>query len=402
MPTRPRRHKSRQAALPSGRSSHRAASQPPIHKFDSPKSMASLVKPKSKTSKKKKKKQLSSSKKKKHVEDSDDEFAMHGYKRLPNGLYEFIADDEVRICDEKAVRAILKGSKSKSDEPDSNSSSELVKVKPSDKIRWAFDLDELQTKIDAHIEEMTRMNSMTQLDGALREAEKRLKQLEEQQKQYQQNGTTPYDDNATGNDRVRDSSTSSSSSRVTHDDDHPNQSQSQSQSTCSSSSSSSSTSSSSTLAPTSRGRIRRPPSEAGAPLANYWGGTTTTTTTTTASKKRANHWNTEEYRRKNRLMFQGSDKLHGPSYLVDSSITSSDIDPIQPDRTANEIFQINPLWRVEWKDPFQRLRLKLETIPTTAFDQFKSFELPYQQFGDDMQEIQKKDVPPKFVQIEAS
>ena len=113
-------------------------------------------------------------------------------------------------------------------------------------------------------------------------------------------------------------------------------------------------------------------------------------------------WNTEEYRRKNRLMFQGHDKLHGPSYLIDSSITASDIDPIKPDRATNEIFQINPLWRVEWKDPFQRLRLKLETIPTTSFDQFQSFELPYQQFGDDMQEIQKKDVPPKFVQIEAS
>ena len=133
------------------------------------------------------------------------------------------------------------------------------------------------------------------------------------------------------------------------------------------------------------------------------------------------NWNSEEYRKRNREKFQGAAVVAAASQAAAAAAaaeaasasasaavaaaaayTSASLDPLVPDRLANEVFQLPASWRVQWQQPSHRLINKIAFMPTTEFDIPRSFELPFDLFGTAMLKFQKKDIVPKFQMVTQS
>lgn len=163
---------------------------------------------------------------------------------------------------------------------------------------------------------------------------------------------------------------------------------------------------------TKRGRISKKPEPAGKPL-----GALGAVRADVPKKAAAPRWSSEEYVRLNRLKFQeprtetqraeAAASASAAALAVVSAATAaavaaaaaytpSTLDPLAPDRSANEICQIPASWRLQWADPSYRLTSQLAFMPTSEFDRHRSFELPFDEFGDMMLKFQKKDQPPRF------
>jgi hypothetical protein len=122
------------------------------------------------------------------------------------------------------------------------------------------------------------------------------------------------------------------------------------------------------------------------------------------------HWNSEEYKRRNHLQFRGVAALEAEKQALAAkaavaaaaAYSSSTLDPIQPDRDSNEVFQLPASWRLQWASSASyRLSFKLVNLPTTS-QKFQSFELPTEEFGEQMTKYRNKDIVPKFKLITQS
>jgi hypothetical protein len=166
---------------------------------------------------------------------------------------------------------------------------------------------------------------------------------------------------------------------------------------------------------TSRGRAIKKAEPPGRPLASLGA------VLNPVQRKSAAHWNTEEYRKRNREKFQGAAVVAAATQAAAAvaaaeaasasasaavaaaaAYTSASLDPFGPDRLANEVFQLPASWRVQWQQPSHRLINKLAFMPTTEFDIPRSFELPFDLFGTAMLKFQKKDIVPKFQMVTQS
>lgn len=282
-------------------------------------------------------------------------------------MYTVIVDGEEVVLDAPSARAAARAAR-RGTSSEVSSLPTVVKVTVADKLRMAFDMESLQEKLETHISEMTLANSKEmdqELVAIIEQANQRLQAQNDQPSIDGDGGGAAGENDPT---TLEESSAASVTDQADAADD------------------------STPLPPSRSGRVRRKPSAAGASLANYWGGPTQP-----QRKKTTLGWNTEEYRLRMRQLFSSPDplKLYHPT-LIDPLYTSNDLDPIEPDRISNEIFQIPPSWRLEWRNPLQRFELKLSTLPLNENGIFKSFELPYEQYGEEMTRIQKKDLPPKF------
>ena len=151
---------------------------------------------------------------------------------------------------------------------------------------------------------------------------------------------------------------------------------------------------------TSRGRAIRKPADAGRPLAALGA------RVLPVVPRRSFGWNTEAYRRKNHEIYQGAAAVAAAEQSAAASATvaaaaaytSDQLDPLQPDRKANEIFQLPAVWRLQWQDPCHRLTNKIAHMQIEP----RSYELPFSLFGDEMIRLQKKDQIPRFNMVHKS
>lgn len=245
------------------------------------------------------------------------------------------------------------------------------------KIQSAFDLQELDERIRLNIEHWTRVNSEP-LPPALQAAETaaRIKAhasqehaAEEQARIEQRRGA------ADGAASAEEEAAPAAAAAASADDSAP-------------------------AVLTSRGRAIRKPADAGRPLAALGA------RVLPVVPKQSAHWNTEEYRRKNREKYQGAAAVAAAeqsatataTVAAAAAYTSDQLDPLQPDRKANEIFQLPAVWRLQWQDPCHRMTNKLAHMRIEP----RSYELPFDLFGDEMLRFQKKDQIPRFNMVQKS
>jgi len=227
-----------------------------------------------------------------------------------------------------------------------------------DLVRRAFDFDSLQSRLDQHMEKMRKWNKEgnKEIEAAEAEAREKARQRQEEMEREQREEE----------ERVREKERQEAEAAAA--------------------------AAKAAVAHLRSGRLSKRPAPAGAPCA----------VTSSQSPSRKTHTNAVASASAASTVVPAPipEAVLAAQRAATAPASSRHFDPITPDRLANEMFQLPTKWRIDWADPLCRLRLKLQSMPIPAEDApFKSFELPYDQFGDMMNKIRAKDRRPKFKEI---